>query len=246
MNGSSLVPEQTISETAIREGQSTPSPNIPILPESTNETTHPARRLKAIQSALALLFGGMTLFLFSGYISRTYFSHAGPAQLFTGEELKYQVDVNHAGRMELMELPGIGPKMADRIIKHRARMGPFQSISDLQSVPGIGTKTVERLQPWICLDGKKGDSFSLRKSLTEPNKFEWAQKQPAWDGKPVNINKATEERLQVLPRIGPVLAKRIVDDRELNGPFLSVDHLSRVKGIGVKTVERLRPYCVVE
>jgi competence protein ComEA len=45
-----------------------------------------------------------------------------------------------------------------------------------------------------------------------------------------------------LPGIGPALAARIVADRTARGPFGGPEGLSRVKGIGPKTVERLRPY----
>lgn len=45
-----------------------------------------------------------------------------------------------------------------------------------------------------------------------------------------------------LPGIGPALAARIVADRAARGPFGGPEGLSRVKGIGPKTVERLRPY----
>lgn len=45
-----------------------------------------------------------------------------------------------------------------------------------------------------------------------------------------------------LPGIGPALAARIVADRSARGPFGGPEGLSRVKGIGPKTVERLRPY----
>ena len=46
----------------------------------------------------------------------------------------------------------------------------------------------------------------------------------------VNLNAATLDELQLLPRIGPALAQRIIDDRTLNGPFLSLDDLQRVRG----------------
>jgi competence protein ComEA len=45
-----------------------------------------------------------------------------------------------------------------------------------------------------------------------------------------------------LPEIGELLAKRIVEYREKSGPFSSVDQLQRVRGIGPKTLERLRPF----
>lgn len=56
---------------------------------------------------------------------------------------------------------------------------------------------------------------------------------------PVNINTATAEELQTLPGIGPVLAQRIIDYREENGPFQTVSELTMVSGIGINTLEEL-------
>lgn len=56
----------------------------------------------------------------------------------------------------------------------------------------------------------------------------------------VNVNRATEEELQTLNGIGPSKAAAIVQDREENGPFKSVDDLDRVSGIGEKTLENIR------
>ena len=55
---------------------------------------------------------------------------------------------------------------------------------------------------------------------------------------PVNINTASVEELKTLNGIGDSLAQAIVDDRERNGPFTSVDDLVRVSGIGAKTLAR--------
>lgn len=49
---------------------------------------------------------------------------------------------------------------------------------------------------------------------------------------PININRATAGELDSLPGIGPVLASRIIDYRKTNGPFVSVDDLQKVSGIG--------------
>jgi len=58
---------------------------------------------------------------------------------------------------------------------------------------------------------------------------------------PVNINHASVEVLdQALEGIGAQKAQAIVDYRETNGPFLSVDDLVKVKGIGAGTLERNR------
>ncbi len=57
----------------------------------------------------------------------------------------------------------------------------------------------------------------------------------------VNINTATAAELdRVLVNIGPAKAQAIVDHRQANGPFKSVEELALVKGIGLKTVERNR------
>ncbi|HVN75638.1 MAG TPA: helix-hairpin-helix domain-containing protein [Thermoanaerobaculaceae bacterium] len=58
----------------------------------------------------------------------------------------------------------------------------------------------------------------------------------------VNINTATVQELQLLPRVGPALAQRIVDFRTANGPFKAPEELSRVKGIGEKSFARLQTY----
>lgn len=61
----------------------------------------------------------------------------------------------------------------------------------------------------------------------------------------VNVNTADAATLETLPGVGPVIAQRIIQDREQNGPFASVDELVRVSGIGDKTLESLRPYVTV-
>jgi competence protein ComEA len=62
------------------------------------------------------------------------------------------------------------------------------------------------------------------------------------DGARLNINQATAEELEALPGIGPVLAARIVQDREANGPFASVEDLERVDGIGDGIVRKVRDH----
>ncbi len=62
---------------------------------------------------------------------------------------------------------------------------------------------------------------------------------------PVNINTATAEELQTLPRIGPAMAQRIIAWREAHGGFHSVDELDAVPGIGPSMLENLRPLVTV-
>lgn len=60
----------------------------------------------------------------------------------------------------------------------------------------------------------------------------------------VNINTASSEELELLPRVGPALAGRIIEFREANGPFQTVDEILAVKGIGESSFAKLEPYIV--
>ena len=62
---------------------------------------------------------------------------------------------------------------------------------------------------------------------------------------PVNINTAGVEELAELPLIGEVIAARIVEWRNENGPFSKIEELMNVTGIGERTFERLRPHVTV-
>ena len=63
---------------------------------------------------------------------------------------------------------------------------------------------------------------------------------------PLEVNQATEAELQEVPGIGPTMARRIVEWRKKNGRFERLDDLLNVRGIGVKTLAKLRPYLRVD
>lgn len=58
----------------------------------------------------------------------------------------------------------------------------------------------------------------------------------------LDINTATQAELELLPGIGPTLASRIIAFRDSDGPIRSLTHLTDVKGIGVRTAEKIEPY----
>ena len=60
----------------------------------------------------------------------------------------------------------------------------------------------------------------------------------------VDVNQAEWAELAQLPGVGETIAKRIVDSRQAQGPFLDHSDLQRVPGIGPRTVESLRDYLV--
>ena len=65
------------------------------------------------------------------------------------------------------------------------------------------------------------------------------------DGK-LLINQADESKFTELPGIGPVLAKRISEDRNMNGPYRRIEDLRRVKGIAPKKLEAPRGKVIFE
>jgi competence ComEA-like helix-hairpin-helix protein len=66
------------------------------------------------------------------------------------------------------------------------------------------------------------------------------------DGRPMAINRARAEELELLPGVGPSLAKRIVEARERGGPFYALADLGRVKGLGKRTQEKLAQFLSFE
>jgi competence protein ComEA len=60
----------------------------------------------------------------------------------------------------------------------------------------------------------------------------------------VNINTASSQELELLPRVGPALAGRIIEYREANGPFKTIEEILVVKGIGESSFQKLEPFIV--
>jgi competence protein ComEA len=62
-----------------------------------------------------------------------------------------QLDLNAATAAELERLPEVGPSLAKRIVAWRQAHGRFASIDQLQSVPGIGPKTFDRVRAYLTV-----------------------------------------------------------------------------------------------
>ena len=61
------------------------------------------------------------------------------------------INVNNADQATLQKLPGIGPKISQRILDERDKR-PFQTIDELRRVSGIGPKTLEKLRPHVSIE----------------------------------------------------------------------------------------------
>ena len=67
------------------------------------------------------------------------------------------ININTASQAELETLSGIGPVIAKAIIQFRLENGPFDEISEIQSVSGIGPATFDKIQAYITVGGSAGD-----------------------------------------------------------------------------------------
>jgi competence protein ComEA len=83
---------------------------------------------------------------------------------------------------------------------------------------------------WVWQGGLQGRLIDIESPRSAPPAFH------------VDVNTADWPELAQLPGIGKTLAQRIVEVRHADGPFLDHDDLRRVRGIGPKTLEAIRPY----
>src|SRR5262245_51449940 len=136
-----------------------PPVQLPSPPKSVLKAwTRPAQLTAAFFFTLAFVLLALRMYGASRWACKPLEVAAGPI---------YQIDLNHADRAELLQLPGIGPQLADRIVQHRRQHGPFHSVDDFQHVSGIGPLTLERLRSWICVGPEgKDDAKSTTRTLT--------------------------------------------------------------------------------
>jgi competence protein ComEA len=208
------------------------------------------------QAAMVFLLGvATTLLAVHGWRGMRWSSR--PTDLERGVLPAYRIDLNRADRAELLQVPGVGPRMAQRIEDYRSQHGPFQSVGELRQVQGIGPTRLETFRPWISVLRTSTDSaaesdpaitqrpslrdFGAAPAAADPGRKPLNKKDVHLTA-PIDVNQATLTELQRLPGIGPKRAQMIIEERQKR-PFASVDELRRVSGIGPKTLEKLRP-CV--
>ncbi len=112
-------------------------------------TRGPAKHLAAAMLIVAAVIGAGLSLVDGRAAVRTSNDLSAASDSATGGVL----DLNAATAAELELLPRIGPKLAAAIVADRAARGPFKSVDDLDRVPGIGARTVERLRGWVVVRG---------------------------------------------------------------------------------------------
>jgi competence protein ComEA len=80
------------------------------------------------------------------------------------------VNLNTAGKEELVTVSGVGPATAQAILDYRAQHGSFKSVDELKSIKGFGTKRFEKLKPEFTVGGAapKGAAPAAGKAGAKP------------------------------------------------------------------------------
>ncbi len=129
------------------------------------------------------------------------------------------IDINVADTSAFISLPGIGSKLAFRIVNYREKLGGFYTVDQVGETYGISDSVFQIIKPRLIINTK-----TLRK---------------------ININNATVNELK-MPYIPYNIANAIFQYRTHNGNFHAVEELKKIPIIDEPLFEKIAPYLVIE
>ncbi len=130
------------------------------------------------------------------------------------------VNINESDTSALTALPGIGPKLSQRIIKYRDRLGGFYSVDQVGETFGLPDSTFKKIRTWLQVD---------KNTI-----------------KTININTATLEELKLHPYIRYHLANALVQYRQQHKAYTSVNEIRNIMLVDDTTYEKVAPYLAIE
>ncbi len=145
--------------------------------------------------------------------------YASPAPYEKKERNFSIADVNSADTSAFIALPGIGSKLAARIITFREKLGGFYSVTQIKETYGLPDSTFQKIKPFLQVNAS-----AIKK---------------------LNINTATKDELKVHPYIRWNLANAIVEYRNQHGAYKSVDEIKNIVLIDETIFEKISPYLIL-
>lgn len=130
------------------------------------------------------------------------------------------IDINLADTSAWIALPGIGNKLANRIVNFREKLGGFYAISQVAETFGLADSTFQKIRPLL-----KIDQHRLRK---------------------ININTATLEELKAHPYIRFTLARPIIAYRNEHGSFNRPEDLKKIAAVTEDAFQKILPYLTTQ
>ena len=140
---------------------------------------------------------------------------AGKVVYTKSEKKVLLIDINQADTAVFVALPGIGSKLAARIVNFRDKLGGFYSIEQIGETYGLPDSTFQKIKSSLELSG------SVKK---------------------LNVNSVTKDELKIHPYIKWNLANAIVEYRNQHGAFKSLDELKNIVIIDEPTFEKIVHY----
>jgi competence protein ComEA len=126
------------------------------------------------------------------------------------------IDVNTADTTAFISLPGIGSKLAARVITFREKLGGFYSVEQIGETYGLPDSTFQKIKQWLKLDNP-----SVKK---------------------ININTASVDELKAHPYIKYSLANPIVAYRNEHGSFSKIEDIKKVMAVTEDIYKKIAPY----
>jgi competence protein ComEA len=131
------------------------------------------------------------------------------------EKKTIAININEADTAAFIELPGIGSKLAFRIINFREKLGGFYSVDQVAETYGLPDSTFQKIKFYLNANGVV---------------------------KKINVNTATKDELKIHPYIKWNLANAIVEYRNQHGNFKSLNELKNIAVIDEATFEKIAHY----
>jgi len=136
---------------------------------------------------------------------------------FVSDKPKYTVvDINTADTSAFVALPGIGNKLASRIVNFREKLGGFYSIDQIGETYGLPDSTFKKIKPFLKLETNVVKRF--------------------------NVNTATKDEMKTHPYIKWNLASAIVEYRNQHGNFSSLDDIKKISLITAEVFDKVKFY----
>ncbi|HEY0057808.1 MAG TPA: helix-hairpin-helix domain-containing protein [Flavisolibacter sp.] len=129
-------------------------------------------------------------------------------------------NINTADTSAFIALPGIGQKLAARIVAFRDKLGGFTSVEQVKETYGLSDSTFQIIRPYL-----KVDEAGIKK---------------------LNLNSCTRDELKTHPYFKWNLANAIISYRDQHGPFKTVQELKKIMLIDEATYEKIKGYVAVD
>ena len=126
------------------------------------------------------------------------------------------IDINSADTTAFISLPGIGNKLATRIVNFREKLGGFYSIDQVGETYGVPDSTFQKIKQYL-----KFEIVLLKK---------------------ININTATIDELKAHPYIKWSIANPIVAYRNEHGPFSKLEDIKKIMAVSDEIYNKIEPY----